>query len=108
MAGKLAGEELEMVWAWLHARDLLMDHNGKELPPEWAFHRYWALSKCQFGDTVGNATRCLFLHYWLPWEDKLAAVQTNIGWIWDLKYHYCLDLTNTVPIQVKPPHLHPE
>ena len=32
--GKLAEEELEMVWAWLHDRDLLKDHNGKELPLE--------------------------------------------------------------------------
>ena len=26
----------------------------------------------------------------------------DIGLVWDPKYHYCLDLTNTVPIQVKP------
>ena len=32
----------------------------------------------------------------------------DIGWVWDPKYHYRLDLTNTVPIWVKPPHLHPE
>ena len=34
--GKLVEEELKMVWAWLYNRDLLMDHNGKELPLEWA------------------------------------------------------------------------
>ena len=59
-AGKLAEEELEMARAWLHDRDLLMDYNGKELPLEWALHRYWALSKCQFGDTVDEScTVCL-------------------------------------------------
>ena len=36
------------------------------------------------------------------------AIQTDFGWVWDPKYHYCLDLTNTVPIQVKLPRLHPE
>ena len=44
----------------------------------------------------------------LLWEDKLAAVQTDIRRVWDLKYHYHLDLTNAVPIQAKPPRLHPE
>ena len=44
----------------------------------------------------------------LPWEDKLSAVQTDIGRVWDSKYHYHLDLTNTVPIQVKLPRLHAE
>ena len=47
--------------------------------------------------------RCL-----LPWEDKLVAIQTDIRWVWDPKYHYFLDLTNAVPIQAKPPRLHPE
>ena len=47
--------------------------------------------------------RCL-----LPWEDKLVAIQTDIRWVWNPKYHYFLDLTNAVPIQAKPPHLHPE
>ena len=41
-------------------------------------------------------------------KDKLAVVQTDIGWVWDPKYHYCLDLTNTVPIWAKPPRLCPE
>ena len=36
------------------------------------------------------------------------AIQTNIRWVWDLKYHYYLDLANTMPIQAKLPHLHPE
>ena len=32
----------------------------------------------------------------------------GIGWVWCLKYHYCMNLTNTVPIQAKPPHLQPK
>ena len=35
-AGEPAEEELEMVGAWLCNRDLLGDHSGKEIPPEWA------------------------------------------------------------------------
>ena len=70
----LVEEELEMARAWLHDQDLMMDDNGKELPPERALHRYWALSKCQFGDTVDEAARRTFLRHLLPWEDKLAAV----------------------------------
>ena len=69
-----AEEELEMAWAWLRDRDLMMDDNGKELSPEWALCRYRALSKCQFGDTVDEAARCAFLRRLLPWEDQLAAV----------------------------------
>ena len=44
----------------------------------------------------------------LSYGDKLVAVQMDIGWVWDPKYHYHLDLTNTVPIWVKLPHLCPE
>ena len=58
-----------MAWAWLRDRDLMMDDKGKELPPEWALRRYWALSKCQFGDTVGEAARRAFLCRLLPYED---------------------------------------
>ena len=85
-----------------------MDDSGKELPLEWALCRYRALSKCQFGDTVDEAAQRAFLHRLLPWEDKLAAVQMDIGRVWDPKYHYHLDLTNAVPIRAKPPHLRPE
>ena len=46
-----------MAWAWLHDQDLLKDHNGKELPLEWALCRFQALSKCQFGDTVNEAAQ---------------------------------------------------
>ena len=67
-------EELEMAWAWLCDRDLTMDDNGKECPPEWALHRYQALSKCQFGDTVDEAAQRAFLRHLLPWKDKLAAI----------------------------------
>ena len=44
----------------------------------------------------------------LPWEDQLAAVQTDIGRVWDPKYHNRLDLTNAMPIRAKPPRLRPE
>ena len=44
----------------------------------------------------------------LSYGDKLVAVQMDIGWVWDPKYHYHLDLTNTVPIWAKPPHLCPK
>ena len=101
-------QELETMRTWLHNWDLLDDPNGKELPLEFALSRFWALSKCQFGDTVGQTTLHTFLHHLLPYEDKLAAIQTDIGWVWDPKYHYHLDLTNMVPIQVKPLHLHPK
>ena len=64
-----AEEELEMARAWLRDRDLMMDDDGKELPPERALRRYRALSKCQFGDTVGEAARRTFLCRLLPYED---------------------------------------
>ena len=32
----------------------------------------------------------------------------DISRVWDPKYHYRLDLTNAVPIRVKPPRLRPE
>ena len=35
-------------------------------------------------------------------------VQMDIMWVWDLKYHYYLDLTNAVSIWAKPPRLWPE
>ena len=44
----------------------------------------------------------------LPCEDKLAAIWMDIGLVWDPKYHYHLDLTNTVPIQEKLLRLHPK
>ena len=53
-------------------------------------------------------TRRTFLHRLLPWEDKLAAVQMDIGWVWDPKYHYLLDLTKAMPIRAKPPRPRPE
>ena len=80
-AGKLVEEELETVRAWLPDQDLLMDHNGKKLPPEWALRRYRALSKCQFGDTVDEAAWHNFLGRLLPSEDKLAAIQMDIKWV---------------------------
>ena len=97
-----------MAWTWLCNQDLLDNPNSKELPPSWALHSFQALSKSYFKDTVGEATQHAFLHHLLPCEDKLAAVQTDIGQVWDPKYHYHLDLTSTVPVWAKLPHLHPE
>ena len=59
-------------------------------------------------DTFDEVTQHDFLCRLLPWEDKLVAVQTDIGRVWDPKYHYHLDLTSTVPIGAKLPHLCPE
>ena len=32
----------------------------------------------------------------------------DTSWVWDEKYHYRLDFTNTIPLQAKLPHLQPE
>ena len=74
-------KELEMVGTWLHNQDLLDNPHGKELSPEWALLRFWAIFKCQFGDTVSEAVLCTFLHLLLLCEDKLVAVQMDIGWV---------------------------
>ena len=48
------------------------------------------------------------LHHLLPCVDKLVGVKIDIRQVWDLKYHYHLDFTNTVPSWAKLPRLHPE
>ena len=35
-------------------------------------------------------------------------MQIDTGWVWDPKYHYYLNLNNTIPIWAKPPCLLPE
>ena len=97
-----------MARTWLSNWDLLDNPDGKEFPPDWALHRFWALSKCHFRDIVGVAMRYVFLCCLHPCENKLAAIQTDIGQVWDPKYHYHLDLTNTVPIWVELLCFHPE
>ena len=67
-----------------------------------------ALSKCAFGDAVGEAERVDFLRRLVPSEAFLAARQTDIGRVRDPKYHYQLRLTNTTPIQAKPMRFRPE
>ena len=101
-------EELEMAHTWLYDQDLLDNPNCKQLSPQRAIHRFWAHFKCQFGDTVGKPIWCTFLKRLLLCEDKLSDVQIEISWVWDLKYHYCLDLTSAVPIWAKPLCLHPK
>ena len=100
-------EEIEMAQSWLHDQDLLDNPNGKELPPDWALCRLWVLFKCQFGDTVDETMQHAFLCHLLPCEDKLAAVQIDLRWVWDPKFYYYLNLTNKVPIRVELPHLCP-
>ena len=92
----------------LALQDLLDDYSGKKLSLEWALHSFQVLSKCQFGDTVDEAIQHDFLHHFLPWEDKFAAVQMDIWQVWDPKYHYHLNLTNDMPIWAKLPRLSPE
>ena len=79
-------EELEMAQVWLHDEDLLDDHNKKELPLEWTLHRFWEFSKCQFGDIVDEAQHTFLCHS-LPYEDKHVAIHTDIGGVWNPKYH---------------------
>ena len=40
-------------------------------------------------------------------KTSLQPSRLDIGRVWDPKYHYRLDLTNAVPIRVKPPRLPP-
>ena len=54
-------EELKIARIWLHDWDLLDDPHGKGLPPEQGFSQVWALSKCQFEDTLDEAMWCTFL-----------------------------------------------
>ena len=69
----------------------------------------WVLSKCQFGDTIDEVAHVhTFCTVCYLGRIKLAAIQMDIGRVGDPKYHYHLDLTNAVPIRVKPPRLHPE
>ena len=60
--------------SWICDQGLLDDPKGKGLPPEWALSRFWALSKCQFGDTVGETAWRTFLCRLLPCVDKLMAI----------------------------------
>ena len=63
---EIVEKELETAWTRHHDQDLLDNPNSKELPPDWDLIRFWALSKCQFGDTVGKAMWHAFLHRLLP------------------------------------------
>ena len=88
----------------------MMDDSGKELPPERAPCRYWALPKCQFREQLmrlHSAPSCLICYLGRT-NLRPSTVQTDIGWVWDPKYRYHLDLTNAMPIRAKPPCLRPE
>ena len=41
-------------------------------------------------------------------EDRLAAAQTDIGYVTDPKYHYRLDLKDERPIEAKPMRFRPK
>ena len=57
--------------AWLTKRGLLNPSEG--LSEEQVVRRYNALSKCTFGNSVGEESRCDFLRHLLPCEACLAA-----------------------------------
>ena len=92
--------------AWLTERGLLSPSEG--LSEEQVVWRYDALSKCAFGEAVGEESQCDFLRRLLPCEARLAAKQTDIGRVEDPRYHYRLKLRNEVGIKARPMHLRPE
>ena len=63
--------------AWLTERGLLSPSKG--LSEEQVVWRYDALSKCAFGEAIGEESRHDFLRRLLPCEARLAAKQTDIG-----------------------------
>ena len=91
---------------WLTERGLLSPSEG--LSEEQVVRRYDVLSKCAFGEAVGEESRRDFLRCLLPCEARLAAKQTNIGRVEDPRYHYRLKLRNEVGIKARPMHLRPE
>ena len=66
--------KLETAQAWLHNWDLLIVTGNKELTLEWAVKGFWALSKHQFGKTMGKAELRPFLHRLVPCEAMLLVV----------------------------------
>ena len=75
---------------------------------EQVVRRHEALSKCAFGEAVGEEARRDFLRRLLPCEARLAAKQTDIGRVEDPRYHYHLKLRNEVGIKARPMRLRPE
>ena len=75
---------------------------------EQVVRRYNTLSKCAFGNAVGEESRHDFLRHLLPCEARLAAKQTDIGRVEDQRYHYRLKLRNEVGIKARPMRLRPE
>ena len=92
--------------AWLTERGLLSPSEG--LSEEQVVRRHEALSKCAFGEAVGEEARRDFLRRLLPCEARLAAKQTDIGRVEDPRYHYRLKLRNEVGIKARPMRLRPE
>ena len=100
------GPTLDERVAWLTEPGLLSPSKG--LSEEQVVRRYDALSKCAFGEAVGEESRRDFLCRLLPCESCLAAKQTDIGRVEDPRYHYLLKLRNEVGIKARLMHLHPE
>ena len=92
--------------AWLTERGLLSPSEG--LSEDQVVRRYDGLSKCAFGECVGEESRHDFVRRLLPCEARLAAKQTNIGRVEDPWYHYHLKLRNEVGIKARPMRLRPE
>ena len=98
-----------MAWAWLCDQELLDDHNSKELSLQnGLFTQFWALSKCQFGDTVDEATSAPFCAVCCPGRTSLWPSRQILGGSGTQSTTTIWTSPNVVPIWAKPPHLHPE
>ena len=90
--------------AWLSAAGLLEEDEDDDL----VLRRFKALSKCKFGDGVSDDAKRRFLRRLIPCEQRLAAKQTDIGEVWDPRYHYRLRLNNATPVKAKPMRFRPK
>ena len=63
-----------------------------------AIHRCRLVSRCESGPNVPVQEARKFLFELLPFEDFMAVKQTDIGYVKDPAYYYCLDLKDDRPI----------
>ena len=63
-----------------------------------AIRRCRLVSRCEFGPNVPVQEARKSLFELLPFEDFMAVKQTDIGYVKDPAYHYCLDLKDDRPI----------
>ena len=73
-----------------------------------AIRRCSLVSQCDFGHDVPIPEARKLLLELLPYEDFMAVKQTNIGYMKDPTYHYCLNLKDDRPMQSKLCHLCPD